>query len=53
MAFGGSVSLADRSLRVAKVERRSVRPAPAGTPLADPGVPEPGMASATAEASAS
>ena len=33
MAFGGAVSLADRGLRVAKVERRVVRPAAAGSPL--------------------
>jgi cytochrome c-type biogenesis protein CcmF len=53
MAFGGAVSLADRSLRVARVERRVLRPAAAGPPFAEPGIPEAGVASAAAEASAS
>jgi cytochrome c-type biogenesis protein CcmF len=53
MAFGGAVSLADRSLRVARVERRAVRPSATGPPIAQPGLPEPGVASAAAEASAS
>jgi cytochrome c-type biogenesis protein CcmF len=53
MAFGGAISLADRSLRVAKVERRVIRPAAVGPPIPQPGLPEPGVAAAAAEASAS
>jgi cytochrome c-type biogenesis protein CcmF len=53
MAFGGAVSLADRSLRVVKVERRvakpqGARPQGAGPPIGGPGLPEPGVASAEA-----
>jgi cytochrome c-type biogenesis protein CcmF len=56
MAFGGAVSLADRSLRVAKVERRVVKPRASGPrgvgpPIAEPPIPEPGVASAEAAAS--
>jgi cytochrome c-type biogenesis protein CcmF len=36
MAFGGAVSLADRSLRVAKVERTVVRVPPVNQPVAEP-----------------
>jgi cytochrome c-type biogenesis protein CcmF len=56
MAFGGAVSLADRSLRAVKVERRVARPQGsgsqgAGPPIGGPGLPEPGVASAEAAAS--
>jgi cytochrome c-type biogenesis protein CcmF len=49
MAFGGVVSLADRSLRVAKVERRAT-PAAAPPPLPEPAIPEPVVAAVAAEA---
>jgi cytochrome c-type biogenesis protein CcmF len=55
MAFGGAVSLADRGLRVAKVERRVAKPSvsgpnASGPPVGEPPLPEPGVA---AEAAAS
>jgi cytochrome c-type biogenesis protein CcmF len=50
MAFGGAVSLADRSLRVAKVERRVARPTAGGAPVPEAPLPEPGVARAAAEA---
>ena len=58
MAFGGAVSLADRSLRVARVERRLARPGSSGqgqgvggSPVGEPALPEPGVAATGAAAS--